>query len=150
VGPLFPYAIREKALLKGYPAFNLLPLPTHLELPQGTISSTVLPHGDGTTLGLVFVERSSGKRFVHYTDCKAVPTAAIDLAKGATAVVLNALRPDPHPSHMSIPEASAVAREIGAPATWLIHLTHLTDHAPAEAELPPGVKLSYDGLRLKL
>ena len=150
VRAIFPYAIREKALVKGYPAFNLLPLPARLELPQGAISSTLLPHGPGATLGLIFSERSSGKKFVYYTDCKEVPPAAIDLARGADAVVLNGLRPDPHPSHMSIAEASAVARQIGAPATWLIHLTHLTDHGSADSELPPGVKLAYDGLRLRL
>ena len=150
VQAIFPYAIRDKALVRGYPAFKLLPLPARLDLPQGTIHSTVLPHGAGTTLGLVFTERSSGKKFAHYTDCKEVPAAAIALARGADAIVLNALRPDPHPSHMSIAEASVVAREIGAPAAWLIHLTHLTDHASGEIGLPTGVKLAYDGLRLKL
>jgi phosphoribosyl 1,2-cyclic phosphate phosphodiesterase len=63
-------------------------------------------------------------------------------------VVLDGLRPDPHPSHMSISEAVAVAEEIGAPMTYLTHLTHATDHAAGEAALPPHVRLAYDGLRL--
>jgi phosphoribosyl 1,2-cyclic phosphate phosphodiesterase len=65
-------------------------------------------------------------------------------------VVLDGLRPLPHPSHMSISEACEVAREIGAPQTWLTHLTHLTDHGPDEAVLPAGVKFAHDGLRLAL
>ena len=150
VRAIYPYAIRERAEVKGYPAFDLRPLPSRLELPQGTIESTLLPHGPGNTLGLVFTERSSGRKFAYYTDCKSVPPAALTLARGADAVVLNALRPDPHPSHMTIAEAEVVAREIGAPATWLIHLTHLTDHAAAEAALQTGTKLAYDGLRLQV
>jgi phosphoribosyl 1,2-cyclic phosphate phosphodiesterase len=72
------------------------------------------------------------------------------LAKDADALVLDGLRPLPHPSHMSIPEALVVAQEIGAKRTWLTHLTHLTDHPVAEAELPAGFKFAYDGLRLTL
>ena len=150
VRAIYPYAIRQRAEVKGYPAFDLRPLPATLELPGGTIHSTLLPHGPSDTLGLVFTERSSGRKFVYYTDCKGVPPAALALARGANAVVLDALRPDPHPAHMSIAEAEAAAREIGAPATWLIHLTHHSDHAAAEAALQPGIKLAYDGLRLRV
>jgi NitT/TauT family transport system substrate-binding protein len=39
---------------------------------------------------------------------------------------------------MSIAEAVAAAEEIGAPQTWLTHLTHLSDHAALEATLPAG------------
>jgi phosphoribosyl 1,2-cyclic phosphate phosphodiesterase len=63
-------------------------------------------------------------------------------------VVLDGLRPTTHPSHLSIAEAVAVAQEIAAPQTYLTHLTHLSDHGPSEAALPPRVRLAYDGLRL--
>jgi len=150
VRAVYPYAILDRPLVRGYPAFTLLPMPPRLDLPQGSIESTPLPHGGVTTLGLVFTERSSGKKFVYYTDCKTVPRAAIELARNADAVVLDGLRPDSHPTHMSIPEAATMAREIGPAPTWLIHLTHLTDHARDEALLPVGVKFSYDGLRLSI
>jgi phosphoribosyl 1,2-cyclic phosphate phosphodiesterase len=147
---MFPYAIAERPLAKGYAAFKLVDLPPVLDLPQGTIRSTLLPHGGVNTLGLIFTERSSGRKFVYYTDCKRVPREAVELARGADAVVLDGLRPLPHPSHMSIEEALAVAREIGAPGTWLTHLTHLNDHAELAAALPPSVAPAYDGLRLVL
>lgn len=148
---IYPYAIAERPISKGYAAFNLQPMAERLELPQGTIESTLLPHGGLNTLGLVFTERSSGKKFVYYTDCKRVPAAAVALARGADAVVLDGLRPTPHPTHMSIDEAVAVAAEIGAPQTWLTHLTHLNDHADLETALQPtGVRVAYDGLRLRL
>jgi phosphoribosyl 1,2-cyclic phosphate phosphodiesterase len=150
VQTIFPYAICERPATKGYAAFQLLPMPAQLELPQGTIQSTLLPHGDVQTLGLLFTERSSGRRFAYYTDCKRVPPEAVDLARGADIVVLDGLRPTMHPSHLSISEAVAVAQEIAAPQTFLTHLTHLSDHGPTEAALPPRVRLAYDGLRLSL
>ena len=150
VQAMYPYAVAERPIAKGYAAFKLAAMPARLELPQGTIESTLLPHGSISTLGLVFTERSSGRKFVYYTDCKSVPAAAVALARGADAVVLDGLRPTPHPSHMSIDEAIGVAQEIGAPKTWLTHLTHVTEHAALEATLPAGVALSYDGLRLDL
>lgn len=147
---MYPYAMAERPISKGYAAFKLETMPGLLEFPQGTIQSTLLPHGGVTTLGLVFTERSSGKRFAYYTDCKRVPREAIALSQHADALVLDGLRPLPHPTHLSISEAVAVAQEIGATTTWLTHLTHLTDHAELAASLPAGIQPAFDGLRLKL
>jgi phosphoribosyl 1,2-cyclic phosphate phosphodiesterase len=147
---IYPYAIMERPVVKGYPAFKLIEMPLVLELPQGTIRSTLLPHGGVNTLGLIFTERSSGKKFVYYTDCKRVPREGVEFARGADAVTLDGLRDKPHPSHMSIDEAVAVGGEIAAPRTLLTHLTHLNDHSDLARQLPPGFEPAYDGLRLQL
>lgn len=147
---IFPYTIAERPVAKGYAAFKLVEMPPLLDLPQGTIQATLLPHGGVNTLGLIFTERSFGKKFAYYTDCKRVPREAVELARGADAVVLDGLRPEPHRSHMSIAEAVEVAEEIGAKRTWLTHLTHLNDHAELAASLPPGIAPAHDGLRLVL
>jgi phosphoribosyl 1,2-cyclic phosphate phosphodiesterase len=147
---IYPYAIMERPIVKGYAAFKLQAMPEVLDLPQGTITSTLLPHGGVNTLGLIFVERSSGRKLVYYTDCKRVPREAVALARGADVVVLDGLRPQPHPSHMTIDEAVAVAQEIGAPASYLTHLTHLSDHGETDRQLPSGISLAYDGLRLSI
>jgi phosphoribosyl 1,2-cyclic phosphate phosphodiesterase len=147
---IFPYTIAERPVATGYAAFKLLSMPSALELPQGIIRSTLLPHGGINTLGLVFEEKSSGKRLVYYNDCKRIPREAVAFAKGADVVVLDGLRPELHPTHMNIAEACAAAAEIGGTATYLTHLTHGIDHAEWASKLPAGVQLAYDGLRLKL
>ena len=150
---MFPYTIAERPVSKGYAAFKLVEMPPVLELPQGTIHSTLLPHGGINTLGLVFTEKSSGKKFAYYSDCKRIPREAVALAKGADIVCLDGLRPAPHPSHMNIEEACAASLEIGAPKTYLTHLTHGVEHEEWNrrlAETHPGVELAYDGLRLRL
>src|ERR1051326_8824173 len=147
---IYPYAIMERPVVRGYPAFKLEVMPAEIELPQGTMRSTLLPHGGINTIGLVFTERSSGKKFVYYTDCKRVPREAVELARGADAIVLDGLRPLPHPTHMSIAEAITVGREIAGKRTLITHLTHLNDHAELATALPAGFEPAYDGLRLIL
>ena len=150
VKSIFPYAILERAVQKGYPAFALALMPPVLELPQGTIQSVRLPHGSIEVLGLVFTERSTGRKLVYYTDCKKVGLTGLELARGADIVVLDALRQQPHPSHMNLEEATVTALEIQAPRTYFTHLTHTIDHAVVEEELPEGIFLAYDGLRLEI
>ncbi|BET69465.1 MBL fold metallo-hydrolase [Opitutales bacterium ASA1] len=147
---VYPYAIGARPVTKGYPAFMLHEMPAELDLEVGTVRSTVLPHGPARVLGLVFEERATGAKFTYFTDCKEVPPEARELALGSHVVVLDGLRPEPHPTHMSLSEAVDTAAAIGAPTTYLTHMTHAVDHGPAEAELPASVRLAYDGLRLTL
>ncbi len=150
VRAIYPYAIMERALVRGYPAFRLERMPARMDLPQGTIETTLLPHGSTETLGLVFTERSSGRKFAYYTDCKRLTDEAVALARGADAAILDGLRPEPHPSHMSISEAIEAGQGMGIRSVWLTHLTHLTGHAATEAALPAGFALAFDGMRLRL
>jgi phosphoribosyl 1,2-cyclic phosphate phosphodiesterase len=149
IAAIFPYAMLDRAIVRGYPAFTVAEMPPVLEFPQGTIHSTLLPHGDVDTLGLVFTEKSSGTRFTYYTDCKLLPLEAVELARGSDAVIIDGLRPLPHPSHLSIDEAIEAGRSLESKRVWLTHLTHLTEHASVEAGMPAGFALAYDGLRIR-
>jgi phosphoribosyl 1,2-cyclic phosphate phosphodiesterase len=147
---IYPYAMLERPLVRGYPAFQTREMPALLETPGGSIRSTLLPHGPVEVLGLIFEEKSSGKKFTYYTDCKQVGPQERDLARGSDLVVLDALRPEPHPSHMNLEEAVETALDIAAPRTYLTHLTHAVEHVAYHEKLPPNVFLAYDGLRIVL
>ncbi len=143
---IFGYAIRDKAKVPGYPAFSPRRMPPVLHTSEGVIYSFDQSHGDFETLGLVFVERRTGKKFAYFTDCDSVKPDAVDRARGADLAVLDALRFRPHRSHMNIDQAVDAARAIGAKKTYLIHMTHDVMHATTDITLPPGVRLSYDNL----
>lgn len=103
-----------------------------------------LPHGPSSVLAY----RIGPLGYV--TDAKTLPPEAVAQLKGVSVLVLNALFRTEHPSHLSIPEAVAAARVIGADRTLLTHLTHRTAHADLEAELPRGVAPAFDGLTLRI
>lgn len=151
VRAIFPYAFAPRGERPdGYARFEVRRMPVRLELPEGVIESTPLPHGRVETLGLVFTERGSGARFAYYTDCKTVPPAARELAQGVDLLVLDGLRPNPHPTHLSIPEAQQEAAIINARKTYLTHLTHAVNHVYGD-QLGPYVQgFAYDGWRIKL
>ncbi len=86
----------------------------------------------------------------YVTDAKTLPAAALDTLRGVKVLVLNALFRTAHPTHLSIPEAIEMAREIGAERTYLTHLTHENFHADLEAELPQGIMPAFDGLTVRV
>ena len=62
--------------------------------------------------------------------------------------MLDALRRKPHPTHFTLEQAIVMARRIGASRTYFTHIAHDLGHAAVSAELPPGMALAYDGLRI--
>jgi phosphoribosyl 1,2-cyclic phosphate phosphodiesterase len=86
----------------------------------------------------------------YVTDAKSIPAAAMERLRGVRVLVLNALFPTEHPTHLSIPEAVRAAQAIGAERTFLIHLTHRSLHSDLESELPRGIAPAFDGLTVRV
>ncbi|MDE6271061.1 MAG: MBL fold metallo-hydrolase [Muribaculaceae bacterium] len=85
----------------------------------------------------------------YITDAKEIPESTFRLLAGVELLVVNALRPEEHMSHMNLEQAIAVARRVGAPRTFFTHMSH--DMPPhAAVELPEGIRLAYDGLQLSI
>lgn len=103
-----------------------------------------VPHGDLTVFGYRIGP------FGYVTDAKSVAPEVVAALRGVEVLVLNALFDRPHPTHLSIDEAVAVAREVGASRTLLTHLTHRHAHADLAARLPQGVEPAHDGLVVEL
>jgi phosphoribosyl 1,2-cyclic phosphate phosphodiesterase len=88
--------------------------------------------------------------FAYLTDCSAVPDASRPLLAGIDTLVIDALRRRPHPTHLSLDQAIAEARRLGARATYFTHIAHDLGHAATCAALPAGMSLAYDGLTLTI
>jgi phosphoribosyl 1,2-cyclic phosphate phosphodiesterase len=63
-------------------------------------------------------------------------------------LLIDGLRFRPHASHLSIPQALALAERIGARRTILTHLSHDVDYSRHAHLMPAGTELAYDGQRL--
>ena len=146
---VFFYAFQDRAMVKGY--FHPDPRVVDGPFDIGDLSITPisLPHGRLMSLGYLFCQQGKPK-LAYLTDCHEVPETAISLLAGTEAVVLDALRKEPHATHISLDEALSVARRISAGHTWLTHLTDAYDHDQDEIDLPETVGLAYDGLRIEL
>ena len=115
-----------------------------VELGGVNVTAVAVPHGPFS----VYAYRIGPLAYI--TDAKSVPPPAMKQMRGAKVLVVNALFRTEHPTHLSIPEAVRVARELGAERTYLTHLTHDNRHADLEAELPPGIAPAFDGLTIRI
>jgi phosphoribosyl 1,2-cyclic phosphate phosphodiesterase len=65
--------------------------------------------------------------------------------------VLNALRKEKHISHFTLQEAVDLAQSLQVPRAFFTHISHqLGQHDTINAELPNGIELAFDGLRLEI
>ena len=91
------------------------------------------------------------KDFTYITDAKTISDTEKEKIRGSKILVINALQKQEHISHFTLDEALAFAAEIGAEQTYLTHVSHrLGKHADVSAQLPAGVFLAYDGLKLAI
>ena len=106
-------------------------------------------HGSVETVGYRF--RAPGARSVAYfSDVKEIPAETMEMIRGVDVMIVDALRPTPHPTHFSTSEALGAISDAEAAEGWLTHLGHEVAHSELEGSLPHGVKVAWDGLRIVL
>jgi phosphoribosyl 1,2-cyclic phosphate phosphodiesterase len=87
--------------------------------------------------------------FAYLTDVKTIADEEKDKLKGLDVLVVNALRIEPHPSHLNLDEALALIEKLRPQRAYLTHISHLLGfHAEVEKGLPKNVFLAYDNLEI--
>ncbi|MES2440784.1 MAG: MBL fold metallo-hydrolase [Verrucomicrobiota bacterium] len=121
------------------------------EFSYGDLKVTPLPveHASVETVGFLF-EYPGARSLAYLPDVKRIPETTMELLRGVEVLVVDALRSAPHPTHFSLSEALEVVAETGARETWLTHLSHEYDVRLPSREMPEGVRLAWDGLRISL
>jgi len=140
----FDYAFVDSSKGSSRPALELCPITGPFTIGPTQIIPFDIPHGTWMINGY----RIGNLGYV--TDAGAVPEAARALLRDLDVLVLNALRFEPHPTHLSLDQALAVIADLRPRRALLVHMTHSFDHATVSAQLPSGVELAYDGLEVEV
>jgi len=109
-----------------------------------TVTPVELMHGDLPIYGYRFGD------FAYLTDFSEIPEESEELLQGLKVVVVEALRYEPHPSHVSLSQALEVIGRLKPGRAVLTHMAHQFDYGKAMSELPKGVELAYDGMVLEI
>ncbi|MDO8358670.1 MAG: MBL fold metallo-hydrolase [Devosia sp.] len=118
--------------------------PLSISGPGGDIE--ILPfrqdHGEIFSLGFRI-----GK-FAYSCDLSGIPDESADVVSGLDVWILDALRPTPHPSHLSLSEALEAVARFQPREAVLTNLHIDLDYAQTDATTPGNVRPAYDGLRI--
>ncbi|HSY04032.1 MAG TPA: MBL fold metallo-hydrolase [Acidobacteriaceae bacterium] len=107
-----------------------------------TFQRVPLLHGDWPVAGFRFGNAA------YLTDMSSIPETSLPLLEGLDVLILDALRPQPHPTHAHIDAALGWVERVQPKRAWFTHMSHEVDHAEMEKTFPENVRLGYDGLRI--
>jgi phosphoribosyl 1,2-cyclic phosphate phosphodiesterase len=133
----------------GYPPIlnqNLIAAdhPLTIDGPGGSI--TVLPfeqtHGDIFSLGF----RVGG--FAYSCDLSGIPERSLTAVSDLDVWIVDALRPTPHPSHLSLPESLQLIARMAPRQAVLTNLHIDLDYDKTDATTPGNVTPAFDGMRI--
>ena len=85
----------------------------------------------------------------YLTDVSEIPESSYPLLQGLEILILDTLRPHPHPTHLTVEQALRVMERLGVRRGYCTHIAHELGHEETNAQLPPHVRLAYDGLQLE-
>lgn len=141
----FAYIFSDKKY-PGVPLINVHPIPNNaFTIGDITLTPIQVMHYKLPVLGFRIND------FTYITDAKTVNDTEREKIKGSKILVINALQKESHISHFTFTEAIQFAQEIGAETTYFTHISHrLGKHFAIENELPPNIRLAYDGLKMEI
>lgn len=89
--------------------------------------------------------------FAYITDMKTIKDKEIEKLKNLKVLVVNALRIEPHYSHLNLDEALEFVKRVNPEKAYLTHISYnLGFHEEVEKTLPNNVFLAYDNLEINL
>lgn len=138
----FGYTLREVGNFWDLPILKTHPVSAPFYLFDQLITPIPVKHGNFDIYGYRI------GNLAYITDVSLIPEASFALLKDLDILLLDCLRYTPHYSHIHLEQSLAYASQIGANKTYLIHMTHDMEYSVLSAQLPDGVSVGYDGLKL--
>ncbi len=146
---VFQFAFTAQHTWPGYVRPDAHEVTAPFTIGDVELTPVTLPHGRFDVTGYVLAV-GGRKLAAYFTDCHAVPPPAIAAARDVPVLIIDALRHQPHPTHLTVEQATSFAREMNAGRTYFTHICHDLGHAATEADLPPDIRLAHDGLTIQI
>ena len=86
--------------------------------------------------------------FAYATDLSHIPPATIGYLRDLDVLVLDCLRPKPHPTHLTLDTALELIEQLKPRRAYLTHMAHDIMHTRDSRLLPDGVEFAYDELEV--
>ncbi len=141
---IFEYTFSESNTYPHKARVALHPLAPHTDLFGADFVTVPLLHGTLETVGFRFGNAA------YLTDMSDIPASSFSLLEHLDVLVIDALRRTPHPSHSNLETSLKFVEKIHPRQAYFTHMSHDLGHAGTENELPPHVRLAYDGLRIPI
>jgi phosphoribosyl 1,2-cyclic phosphate phosphodiesterase len=116
----------------------------------GAAQITPLPVHHGQDLIYGFLVEGDNKKLAYIPDCNGIPDSTMKLLTDLDVMILDGLRPKPHPTHFSTGESREKLQAIAAKQSFITHLTHNWEHHELQKELGDSVTVPWDGLHIEL
>ena len=118
--------------------------PLVVDGPGGSITVEPFEQEHGNIFSLGF----RVGRFAYSCDLSGIPEQSARAVSGLDTWVIDALRPTPHPSHLSLPETLELIGRYAPHRAILTNLHIDMDYATVDAATPDNVTPAYDGMRI--
>lgn len=141
---VYQYVFEQK-----YPYGGIAKLDPHLidgpfELWGKRLTPLPVLHGNLPVLGF----RCDDCAYI--TDFSEIPESTLELLGGLDVLILDALRHKFHPTHSTVENSLKLVERLKPRHAFFTHICHDLSHETTNAELPGGVELAYDGLKVEL
>lgn len=115
-----------------------------VEGPGGTLTVTAFgqEHGNISSLGFRVAD------FAYSCDLSGFPEQSFPAISGLSLWIIDALRPTPHPSHLSLPETLDWIDRFAPQQAVLTNMHIDLDYAATERQTPDAVTPAFDGMRI--
>ena len=139
---MFRYIFDAEYKFGGLPELELHPIEGPVELFGARFEPLKVIHGETPILGFRFGSAA------YLTDHSEVPAETIEKLRDLDVLFLDALRYKPHPTHSTVEQSLKIVDAVKPKRTFFTHICHDLPHEAANAAMPPGVQLAFDGMQL--
>ncbi len=144
----YDYVDRVSYGFQSVPRVLFTDISQSVDLEECRVTPLPVTHGNDTIYG--YLIEADEKRLAYIPDCNGIPETTFQRLENLDAIVLDGLRPKPHPTHFTISECVEQLERIKAKQSFITHLTHDSEHHELQARLGRAITVPWDGLEVSL